>query len=110
MNAKEFIESYKTKYTKYCPCIITQDGDVMECASGHTEALIELHSREHTWEMIPKGVMPMQYLIVKTGAVVVDYENQVYSESLSDEQKAVLTTLADEGMIEMHLGDIHGRY
>ena len=110
MKAQEFIETYRTQFTQYCPCIITAEGEVLECASGHTEALQELFGKLYPGEMIPKEAMPMQYLIVRTGTVVVDYENQVYSEKLTGEQKEALSVLADAGMIEIHLGDIHGQY
>ena len=106
MKAKEFIETYKTQFSEYCPCIITAAGDVIECADGHTKALEELYPGEE----LPSDVMPMQYLIVRTKTVVVDYENQVYSETLTGEQKEALRVLADDGMITIHLGDIHGKY
>lgn len=110
MRAQEFTKTYQTQFTQYCPCIITIEGEVTECADGHTEALQELFEKLYPGEDVPKDVMPMQYLIVRTGAVVVDYENQVYSEQLTDEQKEALRILADAGMIEIHLGDIHGKY
>ena len=110
MKAQEFIETYRTQFTQYCPCIITAEGEVLECASGHTEALQELFGKLYPGEMIPKEAMPMQYLIVRLHAVVVDYENQVYSDSLNTAQKEALSCLADSGMIEMHLANIHGKY
>ncbi len=110
MKAQEFIETYQTQFSQYCPCIITVAGDVIECANGHTQALQDLFHREYPGEEMPQDVMPMQYLIVRTKTVVVDYENQVYSEVLTKEQKEALRILADAGMIEIHLGDIHGKY
>lgn len=110
MKAKEFIETHKTQFSEYCPCIITAAGDVIECADGHTKALEELFHTECPGEELPQDVMPMQYLIVRTKTVVVDYENQVYSEALTGEQKEALRVLADAGMITIHLGDIHGKY
>lgn len=110
MKVQEFVKTYETQFTDYCSCIITKDGEVRECVSGHTETLQELFKEEYPGEEMPKNVMPMQYLIVKTGAVAVDYENQVYNEVLTDEQKEALNVLADEGMIDLHLGDIHGKY
>ena len=93
MKAKEFIETYKTQFSEYCPCIITAAGDVIECADGHTKALEELFHTEYPGEELPS-----------------DYENQVYSETLTGEQKEALRVLADDGMITIHLGDIHGKY
>ena len=87
-----------------------EEGDVIECHSGHTEALMELYQKKNPKKTIPGGVMPMHYLIVKLHAVVVDYENQVYSDRLNGMQKEALSRLADCGMIEMHLADIHGKY
>lgn len=110
MKAQEFIQTYQTQFSQYCPCIITEAGNVIECADGHTKALEELFGSEFPGEEIPQNVMPMQYLIVRTKAVVVDYENQVYSEVLTGGQKEALRILADAGMIEIHLGDIHGKY
>lgn len=110
MKVQEFIETFQTEFTQYCPCIITEEGDVIECHTGHTEALLAIYQKENPGDAIPKEVMPMQYLIVKLHAVVVDYENQVYSDSLNAAQKGALSQLADSGMIEMHLADIHGKY
>lgn len=110
MKIQEFIETFQTQFAQYCPCIITEEGDVIECHSGHTEALMELYQKKNPKKTIPGGVMPMHYLIVKLHAVVVDYENQVYSDRLNGMQKEALSRLADCGMIEMHLADIHGKY
>ncbi len=110
MKAQEFIETYQTQFSQYCPCIVTAEGEVIECASGHTEALQKLFEKLYPGETVPKEVMPMQYLIVQTGAAVVDFENQVYSGKLTDGQKEALRILADAGMIEIHLADIHGKY
>ena len=110
MKAKEFIVSYMTQFSEECRCIITAAGDVIECADAHTKALEELFHTECPGEELPSDVMPMQYLIVRTKTVVVDYENQVYSETLTGEQKEALRVLADAGMITINLGDIHGKY
>lgn len=110
MNAEEFVKEYEGKYFEYCPSIISKSGDVIECADGHLKALEELLLKECPNQEIPKDVSPMHYCIVQLSAVVVDYENQVYSQTLTGEQKEALTILADHGMIDMHLGDIHGKY
>lgn len=110
MNAEEFVKEYKGKFFEYCPSIISETGEVIACADGHLKALLELFSKECPKQEIPKDVSPMHYCIVKLSAVVVDYENQVYSQTLTKEQKEALTILADHGMIDMHLADIHGKY
>lgn len=38
MKAQEFIETYKTQFSEYCPCIITAAGDVIECADAYKSA------------------------------------------------------------------------
>jgi len=110
MKAEQFLKEYEAKFFEYCPCIITADGDVEECADGHLKALLHLFMEQFPDREVPKEVSPMHYCIVKMKAVVVDFENQVYSDLLTPEQKKTLTMLADHGMIEMHLGDIHGKY
>lgn len=110
MKIQEFINTFQTQFTQFCPCVITEDGEVIECRLGHTEALLAIYEKKYPGENVPKEVVPMQYLIVRLHAVVVDYENQVYSDSLNTAQKEALSCLADSGMIEMHLANIHGKY
>ncbi|MCF2642989.1 MAG: hypothetical protein PUB46_04860 [Lachnospiraceae bacterium] len=110
MKIQEFINTFQTQFTQFCPCVITEDGEVIECRLGHTEALLAIYEKKYPEENVPKEVVPMQYLIVRLHAVVVDYENQVYSDSLNTAQKEALSCLADSGMIEMHLANIHGKY
>ena len=110
MKIQEFINTFQTQFTQFCPCVITEDGEVIECRLGHTEALLAIYEKKYPGENVPKEVVPMQYLIVRLHAVVVDYENQVYSDSLNAAQKEALSCLADSGMIEMHLANIHAKY
>ena len=39
MKAQEFIETYKTQFSEYCPCIITAAGDVIDGIPGGRTAV-----------------------------------------------------------------------
>ena len=58
---------------------------------------------------IPKEVSPLFYLTEKLKCVVVDYENQLYAEELSQEQRYALLDLAEAKLILVRPVDIKGK-
>lgn len=109
MNAKEFIKSYHPKVSEYCPCIIDWQGEVYECENSHLDELIKLSGDENILSEIPEKISPLFYLTVKLKCVVVDYENQIYNEEFSQEQRYALLDLAEAKLILMNPVDIHGK-
>lgn len=107
MTAKEFMEKHKEDAKGNCPCIIDAQGNVYECPRGHLNALLELKNEKDLLAEIPDNISPLFYMILETGAVVVDYENQVYNEELTQEQRYTLLDLSEEGFIRIYLKDIH---
>lgn len=107
MRKEEFIEKHKNDPKGYCPCIIDVQGKVYECPKGHLEALMELGREKDLLLEIPDDISPLFYMIFQTGAVVVDYENQVYSEELTQEQRYSLIDLSENGLIQIDLKNIH---
>ena len=108
MKLEEFIAKQKDAPKEYCPCIIDVRGNVYDCPKGHLEALLALDQNQETLADIPDNMAPLFYMIAKTGAVVVDYENQVYNETLTEQQKNSLSALHQQGLISMELKNIHG--
>lgn len=108
MKLKEFIEKHKDDPKGYCPCVVDVQGDVYECPQSHLDALLKLDKDQETLSDIPDGMAPLFYMIAKTKAVAVDYENQVYNEELSQEQRCTLIALSEHEMISLDLKNIHG--
>lgn len=109
MTLQEFIKKYKAKPQGFCPCVIDAGGEVFECPNGHLNALLELQEEIKTLADIPKDAAPLFYMIVKTNAVVVDYETQVYSWNLTSEQEETLQKLEQQELISISLKNIHGK-
>ncbi len=107
MTLKEFVEKHKNDEKGYCPCIIDWQGEVYECPQGHLNALLDLVGKREFLAEIEQNVSPLFYMILKTRAVVVDYENQVYSEELSMKQRYALIDLGENGLISVNLKNIH---
>lgn len=107
MKKQEFIEKHKSDPRGYCPCVVDQQGDVYECPKGHLDALMELGRKENLLVELPEDISPLFYMIFQTRAVVVDYENQVYSDDLTQEQRYALIDLSESGLIHINLKNIH---
>lgn len=107
MNKQEFIEKHKNDPRGYCPCIIDTKGEVYECPKGHLEALMELGKEKDLLLQIPDEISPLFYMIFQTRAIAVDYENQVYGEELTQEQRYTLIDLSEAGLIQIDLKKIH---
>lgn len=110
MKLKEFIEKHQEAPKGYCPCVVDAQGNVYECPQGHLDALLKLEGSQETLADIPDDAAPLFYMIVKKRAVVVDYENQVYSDELTPEQKVTLQELSKNELISVDLKNIHGKF
>lgn len=107
MKEQEFVEKHKNDPKGYCPCVIDAKGEVYECPKGHLQALLELGEKEKLLSEIPNDVSPLFYMIYDTQAVAVDFENQVYSGELTQEQQHTLKILSENDLIQMNLMNIH---
>ena len=107
MTKQEFIEKHKNDPKGYCPCVIDPQGEVFECPKGHLEALMDLGRARNLLVELPDDISPLFYMIFQTNAVVVDYENQVYSDDLTQEQRYTLIDLSEKGLIQINLKNIH---
>lgn len=102
MRAGEFIEYYKPEMSEYCPIVIDYNGDIYECPEGHLHKLVELSGDAAIMNEIPKDESPLMYLTGRLRCVIVDYENQIYMEELSDDQSQALEILSAAGLIKSH--------
>lgn len=109
MKIKEFIASFQPKFSEYCPCIITWNGEIHVCETNHLDEMIHLSGDKNILSEIPQNVSPLFYLTEKLCCVVVDYENQLYSAELSQEQKEALLRLAEAKLIILNPVDICGK-
>ena len=107
MKKQEFIEKHMNDPRGYCPCIIDAKGEVYECPKGHFDELMELGKEKNLLLEIPDEISPLFYMIFQTGAIAVDYENQVYGEELTQEQRYTLIDLSEVGLIQIDLKKIH---
>lgn len=108
MTIQEFIELHKDEPKGYCPCVIAADGSLYECPEGHLNALFDLDEGRDMLAKIPDNMSPLFYMIQKTHAVAVDYEAQVFSGELTDEEQASLEMLYTKDFISRNPQNIHG--
>lgn len=106
MTIADYIAIKKEQNTTMCAAILYPDGEIEECITSHLKTLIE-RLGEDAWDQIPKDESPLFWLTGLTGAVLIDYENQVYSEALSDEQDAGLKKMYASGILTEHPCVIH---
>ena len=91
MTSKEFVATFHSELSEYCPCVIDWEGQVHECNE------------------VPENISPLFYLTAKLKCVLVDYENQIYSEDLSQEQRYALLDLSEAKLILLNPTDIKGK-
>lgn len=103
MRIDEFLAQFKPEMSEYCPVIITEDGEVFESTQGHLNKLVELSKDPEILSKIPKDESPLLYLTNSLHCVIVDYENQIYMNELTDVQKETLDKLIAAGLIAEHL-------
>ena len=107
MKLHEFIKLCKNKPSGYCPCIIDMQGELYECPNGHQNALFDLDKEHRTLPDIPSDMSPLFYMIQKTGAVVVDYEGQIFNDHMTTQQQQALKALCRCGLIVSKPLNIH---
>ena len=109
MNASEYVAIKKPQATTMCSAILYPDGEIKECTGSHLETLMLPYGKK-IWEEIPEDISPLFFMTAYTGAVLIDYENQIYSEGLTDKQEEALKLLYDENVLikspkELHVGN-----
>ena len=110
MSVDDFLKIGQSMSQDYCACLIDETGEVYEISNGHLNALVDFYGEEDILTNLPKDIAPMFWLIEQTKVVVVDYENQVHSGELTQEQRKALIALSDAKKIRVNLFDIHGKY
>lgn len=106
MTAQEYKELKLAEPTTVCAAVLYPDGDIRECVESHLKTMIHTLGNE-IWEKIPKDEAPLFWLTAYMGVVLIDYENQIYSEKLTVPQEAALRTLYDAGVILEKPANIH---
>lgn len=106
MNVECFVKHYHPGISEYCPITIARDGNVFDSTIGHLQTLIMISGDHDILSKIPKDKSPLFYLIDALQCVIVDYENQIYSKSMTDEQKNAINYLIKRGLIKEHLSNI----
>ena len=64
-----------------CAAVLYPDGEVEECVTSHLKTLMD-RLGEGAWDQIPKDESPLFWLTGLTGAVLIDYENQMNLKSV----------------------------
>lgn len=106
MTAADYIKNKKQQNTTLCAAILYPDGDIEECITSHLKTVID-HLGNEIWDQIPKDESPLFWLTAYTGVVMLDYENQLYSEQLTKAQEDVLRQLYDAKVLMEHACVIH---
>ncbi len=94
MTAAEYIAEKKQKKTTMCAAILYPDGTIEECVKSHLKTLM-LPYGDKMWDEIPKDDSPLFWMTAYTGVVLIDYENQIYSEGVTKEQEVALDDMYD---------------
>lgn len=106
MTASEYVALKKEQKTTMCAALLYPDGDVKECVKSHLKTMI-VSLGSDIWEQIPENESPLFWLTAYTGVVLIDYENQLYSEQLTDEQERALQEMYQNGILLENLKNIH---
>lgn len=106
MTADEYIELKSARKTTMCAAILYPDGDIRECVKSHLKTIL-LSLGNDIWEQIPDEESPLFWLTAYTGVVLIDYENQLYSERLTKNQDEALAKLYDSEILLHNLKNIH---
>ena len=108
MKAEQFIEVYRPHMSEYCSAVIDAGGELHACKVSHLRTMIELYGDPEILSKIPEGKSPLFWLVIRLECVLVDYENQVYSEKINPLQEHALKLLEEKGLIKKNRKDIHG--
>lgn len=106
MTASEYIAMKREQKTTMCAALLYPDGDVRECVKSHLKTMIASLGNE-IWDRIPENESPLFWLTAYTGVVLIDYENQLYSEKLTKEQETALQAMYGAGILLQNLKNIH---
>lgn len=98
MKASQYVALKKPQNTTMCSAVLYPDGNIEECLKSHLKTLM-LPFGNDIWDEIPDDISPLFYMTAYTGAVLIDYENQIYSEDLTKEQSDALEELYSENVI-----------
>lgn len=107
MDVEKFIEQFEPGLSEYCPVTIGETGSVYDSTKGHIQTLIEISGNPDVMSEIPAEDTPLFYLLRKLHCVIVDYENQVYYEPLSEEQERTLDILEEKELIKRNRKVLH---
>lgn len=102
MLADQFIKYYSPQMSEYCPVVIRSDGNIFDSSLGHLQTLVSLSNDHEILSKIPADVSPLLYLTAELKCVIVDYENQIYIDELTDRQEQALSALEEAGLIRAH--------
>lgn len=105
MTAAEYISMKIEQKTTMCAAILYPDGDVKECVKSHLKTIIAALGND-IWDQIPQEESPLFWLTAYTGVVLIDYENQLYSEQLTAEQEKALKEMYQSGILLDNLKNI----
>lgn len=108
MNVEQFVKEYNPGMSEYCSAVVDVRGDVVPCQVNHLKTMIELYGDPDVLTKIPKDNSPLFWLINKLECVLVDYENQIFSGVLNEEQERTLKYLAAHELICENRKNIHG--
>ena len=106
MTAADYVKMKREQNTTMCAAILYPDGEVKECVKSHLKTLV-VTLGNHIWDQIPDEESPLFWLTAYTGVVLIDYENQLYSEKLTKEQEEALREMYRSGIILESLKNIH---
>jgi len=106
MTVKEYIAKKQEQQTTLCAAILYPNGEIKECITSHLTTIIEELGAD-IWNEIPKDESPLFWLIAYTGVVLVDYENQIFSEKLSKEQEDALNEMYEAEILSNNAKMIH---
>ena len=98
MTVQDYIAKKIEQKTTLCAAILYPDGEIKECIKGHLTTIIDELGTD-IWNEIPKDESPLFWLIAYTGVVLIDYENQIFSEKLTVKQEEALKEMYDAGII-----------
>ena len=105
---ENFMENYHPRVSEYCSAIIDQQGAVWECVGSHLQTMIQMSGDPDYLMKVPDGKAPLLWMTIQLHCVLVDYENQIFSEHLTPEQEQALDALEQAGLIVHERKDIHG--
>ncbi|MDD3369893.1 MAG: hypothetical protein PHP50_13610 [Lachnospiraceae bacterium] len=110
MTTQEFIHYNQTKYQVFCSCILSPDGTITECKEGHLKTLMAVSGIKNLWNILPGNASPLFWIIIQSGCVAVDFENQLYNRALTGPQKDVLEAFWEAKIIMLHPIDLHDHF